>query len=247
MLDVGAHHGTSTKPFAERGWRVHAFEPDPTNRAGFVKNLAAFDNVTVDPRAVSNVDGEELTLYDSEESSGITSLLAFTDGHKPVTTVQTVRLDTFMDEQEINDVDFLKMDTEGFDLMVLRGFPWGEVHPTVVLCEYEDNKTTNLGYTTADMIEFLVALDYTLLVSEWHPIERYGIAHSFRQLSRYEGTTPRTSSWGNLLAVADPGDAETMMALAPSLVRRRNEDKDARVPSMLFDCWKRLSAKDAGK
>ncbi len=32
MVDVGAHYGSSLRPFAKDGWRVFAFEPDPANR-----------------------------------------------------------------------------------------------------------------------------------------------------------------------------------------------------------------------
>jgi FkbM family methyltransferase len=244
MLDVGAHHGTSTEDFAIAGWRVHAFEPDPTNRKGFVRRLGSFENVTVDERAVSDVDGNEVTLFASEESSGITSMLAFTEGHEPIATIKTVRLDTFMAEQNITDVDFLKIDTEGYDLMVLQGFPWGTVRPPVVLCEFEDNKTTNLGYSTEDMLAFLTNLGYTLLVSEWHPIERYGIAHSFRRITRYDKVGPPTSSWGNILAVTDPDDADLMMELAPSIVKRRASRRDVPLRSLWFDVWRKRATKN---
>ena len=238
MLDVGAHRGTSTRPFAEQGWRVHAFEPDPKNRALFERDLTKYSNVTVDPRAVSNVDGHHVTLYTSEESSGITSLVAFTDGHAPTVTVETIRLDTFISEESISKIDFLKMDTEGFDLMVLEGFPWSEMRPPVVLCEFEDNKTKIIGYSTGDMIDFLVDRGYTLLISEWHPIERYGIVHSFRQIRNHDGSTPRTVSWGNIIAVSDPTAAKVMMGIVPNYINRRNDFRDAAWSSARFDYWK---------
>ena len=33
LVDVGADVGTVTTLFAPKGWTVHAFEPDPNNRA----------------------------------------------------------------------------------------------------------------------------------------------------------------------------------------------------------------------
>jgi len=33
MIDVGAHQGAALAPFLANGWTVHAFEPDPANRA----------------------------------------------------------------------------------------------------------------------------------------------------------------------------------------------------------------------
>ncbi|MBT5137879.1 MAG: FkbM family methyltransferase [Acidimicrobiaceae bacterium] len=237
MLDVGAHRGSSTKPFAVAGWRVHAFEPDPANRAVFERQLQGFDNVTVDERAVGDVDGDEVTLYESEESSGISSLVPFVDSHTPATTVETVRLDTFTDDAGVARVDFLKIDTEGFDLMVLRGFPWGRFSPAAVLCEYEDNKTSNIGYTTKDMLDFLVAKGYTVVVSEWHPIERYGVTHAFKQLSVYDGSVPYSTSWGNLIAVPDPHLAARFVRDAYQILRPRHDPGDARTARLAFNAW----------
>jgi FkbM family methyltransferase len=238
MLDVGAHRGSSTKPFAKAGWRVHAFEPDEANRTVFDRILKDFDNVTVDTRAVSNVDGEDVTLYDSEESSGISSLIAFVDSHKPSATVKTVRLDTFIRDAGIEEVDFLKIDTEGYDLMVLQGFPWDRFTPEMVLCEFEDKKTEHLGYHTSDMIGFLSDRGYDVVISEWHPIERYGVKHSFARLSVYDGTLPPKSAWGNLIGVRDAATALQFVDEAPDLVHRRNARGRALFATARFEAWR---------
>jgi FkbM family methyltransferase len=239
VVDVGAHRASSSSAFADQGWSVHAFEPDPSNRAAFLSRLGDYENVSLDPRAVSDVDGAIVTLYDSEESTGITSLIPFTDGHRPATEVTTVRLDTYLADRAVPHVDFLKIDTEGNDLLVLRGFPWAKMRPPVVLCEYADNKTVTIGYTTEDLLQYLVDLGYTILISEWHPIERYGIVHSFKQLRLYQGEAPENTSWGNLLAVTDPADAEALLELAPLAVKRRNAARTEYVASWRFDTWRR--------
>src|SRR5688572_8483869 len=81
MLDVGAHMGGTTLPFAEMGWEVHAFEPDPINRDLLVQAAASHNNVIVVPAAVSNRTGS-MTLFRSDVSSGISSLSAFHESHK---------------------------------------------------------------------------------------------------------------------------------------------------------------------
>jgi len=70
--------------------------------------------------------------------------------------VETVRLDTLLTAHGSPRVTFLKVDTEGFDLPVLRTFPWQANRPMVVVCEFEDHKTVPLGYTYRDMADFLV-------------------------------------------------------------------------------------------
>lgn len=125
MLDVGAHQGYSAAPFLVRKWTVHAFEPDPSNRSIL---SSRFPNINIDPRAVAEMDGEEVSLFTSDVSTGISTLSPFHDSHTPTTTVRTVRLDTYIREKGIDHVEFLKIDTEGFDLFVLRTFPWNSLH-----------------------------------------------------------------------------------------------------------------------
>lgn len=215
MLDVGAHQGYSAAPFLARGWTVHALEPDPANRA-FLANR--FPNITIDPRAVSEQDGEEVSLFTSDVSTGISTLSPFHSSHAPTTTVRTVRLDTYIREQRVERVDFLKVDIEGFDLFALRTFPWKTLHPTAIVCEFEDNKTKRLGHDVHDIARFIQQHGYSVLVSEWEPITQYGVRHTWRRFARYP-TDLDADSWGNLIAV-EPSLLESVERAGESAVRR---------------------------
>ncbi|MCV7030341.1 FkbM family methyltransferase [Mycobacterium sherrisii] len=215
MLDVGAHQGYSAAPFLVRKWTVYAFEPDPANRAILSKR---FPNLTIDPRAISERDGDEVQLFTSDVSTGISTLSPFHSTHTPTTTVRTVRLDTYIREHGIEQVDFLKTDTEGFDLFVLRTFPWDTLHPKAVVCEFEDNKTTRLGYDVHDIARFLQQQGYSIVVSEWEPITQYGVRHTWRRFARYP-TELGGDTWGNLIAV-DPSLLESIERAGQSAVRR---------------------------
>ena len=92
--------------------------------------------------------------------------------------VDTTTLADFCSEGSIETVEFLKIDAEGFDLMVLKGVPWAQVNPEVILCEFEDKKTKPLGYDYEDLANFLLRRGYTLVISEWHPPIRYGATHA---------------------------------------------------------------------
>lgn len=215
MLDVGAHQGYSAAPFLARKWTVHAFEPDPANRAILSKR---FPNLVIDPRAISERDGDEVQLFTSDVSTGISTLSPFHATHAPTTTVRTVRLDTYIRDQGVEHVDFLKVDTEGFDLFVLRTFPWELLHPRAVVCEFEDNKTKRLGHDVHDIARFLEDRGYSIVVSEWEPIVEYGIRHTWRRFARYPTDVPG-DSWGNLIAV-EPNLLESVERAGQSAVRR---------------------------
>jgi FkbM family methyltransferase len=206
MIDVGAHWGGSMLPFARDGWRILCFEPDPTNRLKLIEKAAAFASVSVDPRAVSDAPAEAVPFFGSDVSTGISSLAAFHDSHEERATVAVTTLADVAATEGLDRVDFLKIDTEGFDLFVLRGFPWDRLAPAAIVCEFEDAKTVPLGYDYRDLAAFLEARGYTVYLSEWYPIVRYGVRHSFRRLVRWPADLLDSAGWGNFVALrTDPG------------------------------------------
>lgn len=203
MVDVGAHFGGSLERFAHDGWRIYAFEPDPKNREILSSYCRNITGVTIDSRAVSNQDIEDRPFYNSEVSTGISSLSSFHSTHKQIGTVSTVTLKSFFRENEIKSFGFLKIDTEGHDLFVLQGMPWESVRPDVILCEFEDRKTESLGYDFNDMALYLVDKGYKILVSEWCPIIEYGEQHRWRRFVQYPCELLDELAWGNLIAIKD--------------------------------------------
>lgn len=215
MLDVGAQFGESSRPFLNRGWKVLAFEPDPNPRKQ--ESLARMFSPSFELRrvAVSNVPRENMTFYTSEESTGISGLSAFRETHRATCEVRVSTLALELQEYAFPRVDFLKIDTEGFDHFVLQGYPWAErpvLKPRAILCEFEDLKTLPLGYNWSDMAQFLSCHGYTVLVSEWYPIVRYGSVHTWKQVFPFNsGQSVDPKAWGNLLAFQSPKDAECYM------------------------------------
>ena len=196
MIDVGAHWGTALAPFAMSGWDVYAFEPDPTNRNELKKR---FPDIHIDTRAVSNKAETNVTLYKSQQSTGISSLSPFHESHYAAIGVDVTTLSSFIREQKIKSVDFLKIDTEGYDYFVLQDFPWKKA-PKVILCEFENSKTEPLGYSFNDMAKFLMSKGYSLKVSEWYPVKAYGAAHEWKQFADYPYELD-SNAWGNIVAV----------------------------------------------
>ncbi|MEM8758228.1 MAG: FkbM family methyltransferase, partial [Planctomycetota bacterium] len=225
MVDVGTHHGGSLKPFLDRGWRVLGFEPDPDNRAQLHENVGTPDRLIVDERALSDAPAEAVSFYSTGESSGASSLAAFTAGHEEAATVEVTTLDRALAEHGVQRVRLLKIDAEGFDLRVLEGCPWDRVMPDAVMVEFEDSKTLPIGYSTADMADYLVGRGYTVFCSEWHPIVRYGIAHDWRRMFRWgseahNAERPSGASWGNLIAFRYDADADAFERLVHESVVR---------------------------
>jgi FkbM family methyltransferase len=167
---------------------------------------ADYENVIIDPRACSDQVQAAATLFTSAESTGVSGLSAFLDSHEASDTVPVTTLSAALYDHGLSSkpVDFLKIDTEGFDLMVLKGYPWTQSpHPRVILCEFEDVKTVPLGYDFHQLAAYLVDKGYQLIISEWYPIKAYGGSHRWRRFTTYPCQLADPKGWGNIFAVKD--------------------------------------------
>jgi FkbM family methyltransferase len=206
LVDVGAHHGTFARRFAQQGWQVVAFEPEPKNRAHCERNLASFEQARCIPSAVSDVAGQRVPFYVSEEHYGIHSLQPFHETHHPTLEVETVRLDTVLAALHIPAVSLLKTDIEGADFLALKSFDFERYQPELVMVEFMDDRSqANFGYTHHDMVAYMQARGYTAFVSEWAPIKAYAREgessepHTWLQCVPYPlGHVP---AWGNIMFV----------------------------------------------
>jgi FkbM family methyltransferase len=220
MIDVGAHFGNSLEPFAEEGWDVFGFEPDPKNREMLLDLCTKYHNVSVDKRAVSDKNQKNLSFFTSDVSTGISSLSAFHESHKESASVDTVTLEVFAGDNSIQEVAFLKIDTEGHDLFVLKGINWESMRPDVILCEFEDRKTKPLGYDFHDLAKYLQDKGYDLMVSEWYPMVEYGRQHKWRQFSSYPCELQDQKAWGNIIAVKDDVLKSNLEPIAKEYAKR---------------------------
>lgn len=127
FMDVGANAGEYSDLLLARFPQaiIHAFEPHPRTYEALKQNMKT--NVKSHPVALGAENGV-FNLYDrGGNDGGIRASLAKealeTVQSKPLTaysvTVSTV--DDFMKEHSISSIDFIKIDTEGFEMDVLKG------------------------------------------------------------------------------------------------------------------------------
>lgn len=218
MVDVGAHFGESLQPFAKRGWRIVAFEPDTHEGKHAAIKARINERSDVFSCALSNSEADSSAFYVSEVSTGISGLLPFHPSHTSAARVPVRTLRGVLSELGIDRVNFLKIDTEGNDLLVLQGLEWA-VRPDVILCEFEDSKTKLAGYDYRTLGDYLMSAGYRVFVSEWYPIKRYGVEHSWRRLCSYPCELKDANAWGNFIAVVPERADEFLRAVKTSGVR----------------------------
>ena len=207
MIDVGVHFGSTTTPFLDRGWQVIGFEPDKKKHGALKKLAEEQPRFELHTCAVGDAASEGMQFYTSQESTGIASLVPFRHTHEKGEVVPVRTLRDVLAESGTTEVDYLKIDAEGFDLRVLEGFPFDSISPTAIMCEFEDGKTQQIGYSTDDLGGYLLDKGYSVYMSEWHPIVRYGITHRWRSIRSYPCELSDPKGWGNFIAVK-PGPFE---------------------------------------
>lgn len=125
IFDVGANVGFVTWEFAKKFKKaqIYALEPDPVPSRVLESTHGATPRIHLFPIAAAEKRGE-LLLYQRPVSTN-SSLMHRADGApargENVIKVETVTLDSFCEEHSVNHIDLLKTDTEGADLLVLRG------------------------------------------------------------------------------------------------------------------------------
>jgi FkbM family methyltransferase len=120
-LDVGAQKGVYSYFLARHSRHVYAFEPNPKNFAVLRRNLGR--RVTVSPLALSNRSGPAMLRVPrrasgySSQGASLSSVKVSDDDDHRVLRVQAMRID----DLEIPDIGFIKIDVEGFEAEVLEG------------------------------------------------------------------------------------------------------------------------------
>jgi FkbM family methyltransferase len=123
LLDIGANRGNWTAEALrlvqpEASIHIHAFEPSLATRSMLAARFVQSGAVTVQAYALADAQGEAI-FYTREDGAGTNSLSPSSGPNAELTRVTTI--DGFLQESGIATVSMVKIDTEGFDFLVLRG------------------------------------------------------------------------------------------------------------------------------
>jgi FkbM family methyltransferase len=129
ILDVGANVGNYSKHIfeANSSSSVFAFEPHPRTFKKLVSNMQNNSNFQAFNVGVGNENGQ-LELYDYDTSAGSQHASVYKDvikylhkGNPISLSIQIIKLDEFILSKNIDNIDLLKIDTEGHEFNVLLG------------------------------------------------------------------------------------------------------------------------------
>lgn len=216
IIDIGAHDGSCLAvPSAQQNQDnlVYAIEPIPelanSIRRHHLPNLFVFN------LAIGEVEG--MTEFNVNQDDQTSSLLpadpqgkwiSYADRLKTVKSiqVQVKRLDSFITENNITDIDLLKIDAQGFDLQVLKSA--GELIHSVRRIKVEV-QLSPLYCGSADkptVVEYLESRGFSLVYSQ---AQTDGLEENleFTRVNRYS----KVQSEAKVFSVAVPHVGEISM------------------------------------
>jgi FkbM family methyltransferase len=162
-VDVGAHDPfrfSNTYKFYLKSWTGINIDANPDKLSRFLKyrmkdvnlNIGISDNsstLTFYRFELSELNTFDFDTYNDYKNSGFKI--------KDEITVSVRTLNQLLEEKNVNEIDFLNIDVEGFDLKVLRGLDLLKYKPEIILIEGRNDKEKN------EIINFLKGEKYNLM------------------------------------------------------------------------------------
>lgn len=169
FVDAGTHCGQYTLVAARQigpAGQVHSFEPDPQTFAILQKNIAMNKLGNVQANRVALADRvATLDFYlGHDRNFGANSLAANVFNSNHAIQVATRPLDDYLQEQQVEQVDLVKIDVEGAELAVLQGsraLLSGRHRPFLII-EFNEQAQQGFGSSCAELAGLLQGMDYTL-------------------------------------------------------------------------------------
>jgi FkbM family methyltransferase len=157
FIGIGANDGVTHDPLypfiRDFGWRGIMVEPIPEAFAALEHNYAGFGDVVLVQAAIGLVDGQG-TIYSVEMSDQNSMMMSLhssfnrdillrgkqwhpdLEAHIIEREVTLMSFPTLLAKASRQTVDVLKIDTEGYDLEILKSIDLGRLSPKLILAEH---------------------------------------------------------------------------------------------------------------
>ncbi len=160
VIDIGGYIGVSSvviaKSIGETG-KLYSFEPVPEHLNILNKNISShgLQNVKTYQKVVSNRIGT-INFYKNNASS---SIIPEQGNYK--FQANTITIDAFLKDMDVDRIDFINMDCEGSELFVLKGARQTLHNNKIeIFCEIHHSFLKSLGLSVQKLVEYLHELNF---------------------------------------------------------------------------------------
>lgn len=183
VFDVGAHLGQTTLHFHKKFKKahIHSFEPVTQNFQNLARNIGNQDRIFVNEIALGSSVGTALIKEGISDLTHSISTSSPSDKTEDVQKVAVETVDYYMDREKINEIDLLKIDTEGHEIDVLKGaentIKSGRIKAIFAECDFcmKDMQHTYFP----DLLEYLSEKNFSMfgLYDVMHYGKNHGIGY----------------------------------------------------------------------
>jgi FkbM family methyltransferase len=167
MFDVGANIGQTWNWFRHHQpkTKIYSFEPVQSTFEQLQKRVAGDSNCVIEKKALGDEPGEKrIRLFESDMAvlNSLREDVMNNSAHAQEELITVDTLDNYCNTNQITKIDLLKIDTEGFELNVLKGakemMKQGKI--SFIYCETGFQKQNTRNTYFAELTEFLAAQHY---------------------------------------------------------------------------------------
>ena len=159
VIDAGANVGEFTKLFLDKGFKVHAFEPDTIALKELKKKCETSKELKLYEAAVG-LKNERKKLYryrkfdeSNPYSTQGSSMLGYRSGkNKPFIEIKVIDFIEYL-KQQTDSISLLKMDIEGIEIDILNKIIDEDLHKKIkfIFVETHERFSHSLGVETAKL------------------------------------------------------------------------------------------------
>lgn len=165
FFDIGANVGDWTRDVLSHipGAHGHVFELCQGTFRNLEKNLSGYDHLTLNNMAVSDKDGTIEYKYFGENFGSNTTVMGNTYFSSPheILTAEVVTGASYCQKNDIDHIHLLKIDTEGAEYYVLKGWEDMFARKAVDIIQFEYGYThADTGVVMRDFFKFFEDLGY---------------------------------------------------------------------------------------
>ena len=163
VFDIGAFKGDTAYLFSKKcsnKARIYAFEPDENNYKVLLK--------IKDKYKLNNVIASNILFSNSETEINFLSM----DLNRPAVKMKSTTIDKFVEENNIEKIDYIKMDVEGAERNILEGSikTIKKFKPFLAIAIYHGGKLFMEDfYNIPIFIKNIINEDYEYYIRTFHP------------------------------------------------------------------------------
>jgi FkbM family methyltransferase len=170
-LDIGTNIGAVLLRMASlnKEGSIHGFEPDAYNFRKCTKNveLNNFTNIKLNNVGLGEDVKEAFMIVPDERNRGMNRITSGAGAGQDIGKIKIDTLDNYVSRNQIAAVDLIKIDTEGYEMNVLKGATQIiDSFKPILFIELDDNNLKEQGSSAVELMQFLTERKYAVTNAE---------------------------------------------------------------------------------